>query len=119
MYDETGEVLIDSATTDADGVVTFENLLHADYQLKEAEAPEGYVVGIDDTETVTVDSELSEHTVENHEIKRHVQLTKVDGTDGTELSGVKFELINADDPEVSTHTTDSEGTIFVENLETR
>lgn len=117
LYDETGEVLIDSATTDADGVVTFENLLHADYQLKEAEAPEGYVVGIDDTETVTVDSELSEHTVENHEIKRHVQLTKVDGTDGTELSGVKFELINADDPEVSTHTTDSEGTIFVENLE--
>ncbi|MFA9458390.1 Cna B-type domain-containing protein [Halalkalibacter sp. AB-rgal2] len=118
LYDEAGEVLLRTGTTDETGVVTFNNLLYAEYQLREAEAPEGYVVGIEDTQTVSVNAAVTEIEVVNYEIKRHVELTKVDGTDGTLLEDVVFELWSAsNDSIIDTYTTNADGVIYVEDLE--
>ncbi|MCE7791738.1 Cna B-type domain-containing protein [Salipaludibacillus sp. CUR1] len=118
LYDDSGEVLLRTAVTDEDGIVEFNNLLYGDYLLKESEAPEGYVAGIDDTETVTVNQSSTEVEITNKEIKRHVQLTKVDGTDGETLEGVIFELWDAiDDSVIATFTTDENGFIYIEDLE--
>ncbi|ENH95980.1 hypothetical protein J416_13124 [Gracilibacillus halophilus YIM-C55.5] len=117
LYDAEGDVLLDTATTNENGVVTFNNLLYGDYVLKEADAPDGYVVGIDDQQTVTVDGDPLEVEITNEKIKRHVELTKVDGTSGDPLEGVTFELRDgANDTIVDTYTTDANGEIRVEDL---
>lgn len=118
LYDETGEVLLRTATSDENGIVAFNNLLYSDYLLKESKAPEGYVVGIEDTEIVTVNQHITEVEITNKEIKRHVELTKVDGTDGELLEGVIFELRDASDNSlIDTITTNANGTIYIEDLE--
>ncbi|MBU9711361.1 Cna B-type domain-containing protein [Evansella tamaricis] len=122
LYDESGAVLLKSGITNEDGKVKFNNLLYANYQLKEAEAPDGYVVGIQDQQTVTINEAVETVTIANKEIKRHVQLTKVDGYDNSPLEGVIFELRRADGTIVdhlneSDLTTDENGQIYIEDLE--
>ncbi len=92
LYDETGEQALRAYTTGDDGKVVFQNLLHGDYILKETEAPEGYVVGIDQEMTVVVDEELSQVTVENQKVVRDVELMKVDSETNEPLAGVTFRL---------------------------
>ncbi|MBS4202392.1 Cna B-type domain-containing protein [Bacillus sp. FJAT-49732] len=116
LYDETGKTLLKTATTGEDGVSEFKNLLYARYILKETTAPDGYVVGIEDKQTVKVNAPVTELEIKNKKIKRHVELTKVDGTDGRLLDGVVFELYK-DNNLVSEHTTDNEGIIYLEDFE--
>ncbi len=65
LYDATGEIELQTGVTNEEGIVTFDKLLYSDYILKETGAPEGYEVGIEDEETVTVDADPSEVTIEN------------------------------------------------------
>ncbi|GAE31828.1 Cna B-type domain-containing protein [Alkalihalobacillus hemicellulosilyticus] len=122
LWDEFGEVLLKTAETDEDGIATFTNLLYADYQLKETEAPEFYVVGIEDQQQVTVNDETVADgiTIENEKIKQHFELTKVDDVDGTPLEGVEFELYQGSYPDgtlvAETYITNSEGEILIEHL---
>ncbi|WP_338753141.1 SpaA isopeptide-forming pilin-related protein [Bacillus sp. FJAT-52991] len=79
LYDSKGEIAIKTATTDAEGKVTFKNLLYDDYLLKEDSAPEGYVVGIHEAgQVVKIDKAEVNKTVENKKIIRSVELTKTD-----------------------------------------
>ncbi|HEY4599754.1 MAG TPA: Cna B-type domain-containing protein [Cerasibacillus sp.] len=116
LYDETGEVLLKTATTNEEGIATFKNLLYTNYILKEESAPEGYVVGIKDEQVVKVNEKITQLEVKNKKIKRHVQLKKIDGTDDIPLTGVVFQLYK-DDILHSEHTTDKDGAIIVEDLE--
>ncbi|SES07900.1 Uncharacterized surface anchored protein [Salipaludibacillus aurantiacus] len=118
LYDHTGEVLLGTGVSNENGIVVFNNLLYGDYLLIESEAPEGYVAGIDEPETVTVNQNKTEVEVTNKEIRRHVQLTKIDGTDGEPLEGVTFELKNAAGKAVNgPYYTDEKGVIYIEDLE--
>ena len=49
LIDKDSGAIIDTVTTGSDGVVKFEKLLYGSYLLKEDKAPEGYVIGINDT----------------------------------------------------------------------
>nr|WP_289038316.1 Cna B-type domain-containing protein [uncultured Allobacillus sp.] len=117
LYDETGEVLLNSKTTNQEGIVTFKNLLYGDYLLKESKAPEGYVVGINDQQTVTVDNKATELEVKNKEIIHEVELTKVDEANQETLKGAVFELYEKESSTLlGTFTTDEDGRIFVKEL---
>lgn len=122
LWDQAGNVLLKTAETDENGIATFTNLLYADYQLKETEAPEFYVVGIEDQRPVTVDAETVADgiTIENEKIKQHFELTKVDDLDGTLLGGVEFELYEGTHPNGTlvpeTYITDEDGKILIEHL---
>ncbi|GEM02804.1 hypothetical protein HHA03_23360 [Halolactibacillus halophilus] len=128
LYDESGEVLLRTGTTDSAGNLTFVNLLYGNYQLKEVTPPDGYVIDrtVGDTRVVTVDSNAGtvdnpDVTVENYKIKRDVRLTKVDGTTNDKLAGVEFELFQADDTQVTSFTetdltTNASGEIYLEDL---
>ncbi|MGP4064266.1 SpaA isopeptide-forming pilin-related protein [Oceanobacillus sp. M65] len=117
LYDKTGENAIRTYITGEDGKVTFKNLLYGDYILKETGAPEGYVTGIQDTKTVTVDAEVSTETISNKKITRHVQLTKEDAETGDVLAGVTFKLVNEAGETVKADlVTNEEGIITVKDL---
>ncbi|OZI12636.1 hypothetical protein CEW92_05640 [Bacillaceae bacterium SAS-127] len=123
LYDSKGEIAIKTATTDAEGKVTFKNLLYDDYLLKEDSAPEGYVVGIHEAgQIVTIDAPEVNQTVKNKKIIRSVELTKTDD----ELSSLllpdavyKLQHHNGTDFEDTSHSelkTDANGKVVIEDL---
>ncbi|MED4196347.1 collagen binding domain-containing protein, partial [Halalkalibacterium halodurans] len=127
LYDSEGEFAIRTLETGEDGKATFVNLLYGDYLLKEDSAPEGYLVGINDTQRVTIDTVLHEVTVENEksDINRvsavgAVQLQKVDEETGESLQGALFALQQKVDDEfvtIAEMETDEEGIVFAGSLE--
>ncbi|SDZ08507.1 LPXTG-motif cell wall anchor domain-containing protein [Evansella caseinilytica] len=120
LYDSEGQIAIRTLVTGEDGKVTFVNLLYDDYLLKEDNAPEGYLVGINDTQQVTVDSETNTVAVENAKIVRDVQLQKVDSETGAALQGAVFALqqkVEEDYITIAEVETDEDGFVFVEDLE--
>ncbi|QXE01095.1 SpaA isopeptide-forming pilin-related protein [Terribacillus sp. DMT04] len=120
LYDSAGEIAIRSVTTGEDGKAVFKNLLYENYLLKEDKAPEGYVVGIQDTQKVTVDGE-SKVTIENKEITRDAQITKRDAETGKPIAGAVFELEQQIDGEWKQRqnklTTNEDGIISVKDLD--
>ncbi|WP_100403553.1 SpaA isopeptide-forming pilin-related protein [Bacillus sp. FJAT-42315] len=123
LYDSKGEIAIKTATTDAEGKVTFKNLLYDDYLLKEDSAPEGYVVGIHEAgKVVKINAPEVKRTIENKKIVRSVELTKTDA----ELSSVllpdavyKLQYHNGTDFEDTSHSelkTDENGKIVIDDL---
>lgn len=120
LYDKTGQVALRTYVTGADGKAVFNNLLYGDYIVKETAAPEGYVVGIADQQTATVDAEVSTMTVTNKKIIRAVELTKTDKATGKKLAGAMFELqkkVGNDYQTIANLTTDSTGTLSRGDLE--
>ncbi|MFO1446332.1 collagen binding domain-containing protein [Bacillus sp. Bva_UNVM-123] len=129
LIDETTGVIIKTLTTGTDGKVKFDKLLYGEYVLKEDKAPEGYVVGIDSTNPLIVNvgdpkitkDKVTSVTIKNAKIHQAVELTKLDKDDKTLfLQGAEFELQredNGDFVKVSTHMTNEDGKIIINNLE--
>src|SRR5690606_33849890 len=116
LFDTDGN-FIRSYTTGEDGKVTFKNLLYGDYILKETNAPDGYVVGINDKKQVKVDAEVSKVTINNKKIIRAVELLKVDAETGDPLSGATFMLKKKTGGFVDILVTDNNGAIYKDGLE--
>ncbi|MFB1052033.1 SpaA isopeptide-forming pilin-related protein [Paraliobacillus sp. JSM ZJ581] len=120
LYDKSGTVLLDTVTTDENGVATFDNLLYDTYVLKESSAPDGYVVGINDQKSVTVNAQTSKQIITNAKIIRDVELTKIDAETKEPLKGVIFELQDEHGAVVSGYErleTDANGKITISDLE--
>jgi LPXTG-motif cell wall-anchored protein len=120
LYDSEGKIKIRTLTTGEDGKVVFSNLLYDEYLLQEDSAPEGYVVGIQSTREVAVDSRENEVTVENKKIIQAVELMKTDNETNDRLPGAVFELQkkSAEDYiSIAEVTTNSDGIIYIDELE--
>src|SRR5690606_28210687 len=90
---------------------------YGDYILKETNAPDGYVVGINDKKQVKVDAEVSKVTINNKKIIRAVELLKVDAETGDPLSGATFMLKKKTGGFVDILVTDNNGAIYKDGLE--
>ncbi len=84
-------------TEGENGVHTIKNLPYGTYKVQEIKAPAGYV--LDETiYTVKITENEKTYfvtpngTVPNSPAKGHIQLTKVDGTDGKPLTGAVFQV---------------------------
>ncbi|MED1384431.1 SpaA isopeptide-forming pilin-related protein, partial [Bacillus mycoides] len=109
---------VTKVVTNEQGIAKVENLPFNKYFFKETKGVEGYLVN-----ETKYPFEISEQgktltfTVENKEVKGHVQLLKVDAENSEKkLAGVTFLLQNREGKTVSEHTTDENGLIKVENL---
>ncbi|WP_080843880.1 SpaA isopeptide-forming pilin-related protein [Cytobacillus gottheilii] len=108
--------------TDENGVAEFADLPYDHYTIKEAVAPEGYLISKIETDRVTVDAETPSPVieVENKKIIRDVQLIKKDQETKEVLKGAEFELQKKDGNDfktLDTYTTDENGSIVVKDLE--
>ncbi len=126
LYDSTGTIAIRTATTGADGKIVFANLVYDNYVLREDTAPEGYVVGIQDKQTVKLDAPVSPFMIQNKKIIRDVELIKTgEDTHNTGLPGAVFKLqFDAQDgsgyqdvPGKTNLVTDADGKILVQELD--
>lgn len=124
------DVLIDTATSDANGLAKFElqtaytSTLQFDsyYFVKELKAPVGYL--LNDTEQTVVYEYGSQFdpavvinlTAENEIMKAPITVYKQDVETDEYLAGATFEIKNANGVVVDTITTDSEGKAISKDL---
>ena len=115
IYDENKN-LVDTMTTDKNGVAESGNLEKGKYFYQEVEAPEGIVV--DDTmypfEIVEDGQNVIENMV-NYYAKGELQITKIDNKKHT-LEGVKFEIANDKGEVVDTIVTNAKGIATTKKL---
>ncbi|QPK93956.1 hypothetical protein HCQ94_05135 [Actinomyces sp. zg-332] len=102
-----------TATTDAQGVATFSNVVYGEYTLVEKTPVEGYVASAR-SETVNIDSNgksVAFADWKNTKIKAPIVLTKTDTDSGKPLQGITFELRKGSEV-VDTKVTDAEGKVI-------
>ena len=110
VKDSEGTV-VDTITTDENGVGTSKELPYGSYTVAEVSAPSGYELS-EESKNVTIDSngETIELTFENTKILGKINILKVDGADeGVKLSGAVFEVMDSEGTVVDTITTDENG----------
>lgn len=105
---QNGKDVSDVKTSDANGLVKFENIPLGTYQLIEVSAPQGYVISTP-SQNVNVTSDNSQVTVVNHKAKGTVRVLKVDSKTNAPLQGAVFELRDASGKKIETLTTDKNG----------
>ena len=119
LYDSNNN-LVDTLTTDSEGIIFVEKLPLGNYYYKEIEAPGDYV--IDDTMKIFSLSEENpdfEITVKNDksvEVLGSLEILKIGDTSDEPLQGVKFELYDADGNKVGLLVTGADGKAKCSNL---
>ena len=110
------DALVDTVTTDKHGRV-FLPLEDGAYYAVEIEAPEGYK--LDDTPHYfqVVDGKTSKLTVTNKAFSG-ILIHKTDSSTGKGIYGVTFLLYDASNNPVGQYTSDNQGYVYIENIET-
>ena len=110
------DALVDTVTTDKNGRV-FLSLEDGAYYAVEIEAPEGYK--LDDTPHYfeVKDGKTSKLTVTNKAFSG-ILIHKTDSSTGKGIYGVTFLLYDASNNPVGQYTSDNQGYVYIENIET-
>ncbi len=110
LMDDSGSIL-QTATTDSSGTVTFSNIKAGQYQVQEIGAPTGYLLSVPSTQAVTVTAgTTSRLTFANEQITSKIRIVKTDAQTGAALAGAVFTVTDANGSAVATLTTGSDGT---------
>ena len=110
IKDSEGTV-VDTITTDENGVGTSKELPYGSYTVTEVTAPSGYELS-EESKNVTIDSngETIELTFENTKILGKINILKVDSIDESiKLSGAEFEIRDLEGNTLDTIITNEEG----------
>lgn len=116
IKDSTGK-LVQTVTTDAQGIATISGLTYGDYTFQEVVAPTGYILS-----TEVVPFKVSEHgktlefTAKNTEIKGGIKITKVDSENNKVLEGATFQVKDSNGNVVNTQDTNELGIAEFNNL---
>lgn len=99
-----------TATTDENGVAMFEDIPFGEYTLREAEAPEGYVLNTTVHE-VTVDESEKTYTYDyvNIQKKGNISILKIDAESREPLAGIEFDILDTNNNVVDKLVTDEAG----------
>ena len=115
ILDESKNV-VDTITTDENGVAVSKDLLPGTYYYKEVEVPDGYIMDSTEYEfKLNNEGELKAVKVVNYPEKGKLQITKYD-SNGATLEGVKFDILDENKNVVDTITTDENGVAVSKDL---
>ena len=95
----SGNAVIATQTTGADGVARFENLQPGVYTIREKSAPEGYLVSVPGGQSVTVTAGGTAHaSFANAEITGKIRVVKRDSLTREALAGAEFTVTRLSAP---------------------
>jgi len=95
----SGNAVIATQTTGADGVARFENLQPGEYSIREKSAPEGYLVSVPGEQSVTVTAGGTAHaSFANAEITGKIRIVKRDSLTREALAGAEFTVTRLSAP---------------------
>lgn len=104
----SGDAVIATQTTGADGVARFENLQPGVYTIREKSAPEGYLVSVPGEQSVTVTAGGTAHaSFANAEITGKIRIVKRDSLTREALAGAEFIVTRLSAPAGATGVGDS------------
>ena len=104
----SGDAVIATQTTGADGVARFENLQPGEYTIREKSAPEGYLVSVPGEQSVTVTAGGTAHaSFANAEITGKIRVVKRDSLTREALAGAEFTVTRLSAPAGATGVGDS------------
>lgn len=104
----SGNAVITTQTTGADGAARFENLQPGVYTIREKSAPEGYLVSVPGEQSVTVTAGGTAHaSFANAEITGKIRVVKRDSLTREALAGAEFTVTRLSAPAGATGVGDS------------
>ena len=105
--------VIDTITTGADGIAETTKVLYKGYSyaVTEIEAPKGYSISDEPTQTIKLVEQQAEFVVdfENEQNTIPFEITKTDISTGELIPDCTFEILNENNEQVITGTTDENG----------
>ena len=117
IKDSEGTV-VDTITTNENGVGTSKELPYGSYTVEEVNAPDGYEL-LEESKNVTIDSngQTVGVTFKNTKLLGSISIEKVDSKDSElKLEGAEFKVINSDGEEVGNIVTGEDGKGSLGNL---
>lgn len=117
LYDESKK-LLGSFKTNEQGQITITDLPIGKYYVQEVSSLDGYVLdGKEYAVYVTADNLYQVKTITNAKTYGQIKVIKVDADNHTHtLSGVSFELLDANQNVLGVYTTGEDGTLITEEL---
>ena len=114
----SGDKVVDEATTDEDGVATFEKVAFGSYTVVETAAPEGYVLNDEAHEAViATDGEtVDAGVVLNQKIRGSIIALKKDAKSGKVLAGAQFEIRDTQGNVVRTVVSNDKGEVVANDV---
>ncbi|WP_314760683.1 SpaA isopeptide-forming pilin-related protein [Alloscardovia omnicolens] len=114
----SGDKVVDEATTDEDGVATFEKVAFGSYTVVETAAPEGYVLNDEAHEAViATDGEtVDAGVVLNQKIRGSIIALKKDAKSGKVLAGAQFEIRDTQGNVVRTVVSNDKGEVVASDV---
>ena len=105
--------VIDTITTGADGIAETTKAIYKGYSytVTEIEAPKGYSISDEPTQTIKLVEQQAEFVVDfdNEIITKPFEITKTDISTGEFIPDCTFEILNENNEQVITGTTDENG----------
>lgn len=110
--------VIANATTDKNGNATFSKLYQGNYILKEISTDDNYILNIESFDVSVNYNKITNIEIENEHKKGNLKIFKVDKDNNKiTIGNVEFDLYSKElEKVVSTHHTDINGEILIENL---
>lgn len=108
----------DTQVSGADGIVSFENLTVGDYEIRETNAPTGWLVSTDTISAkVSADGQVVDAgRVNNERIRADIIAHKVDSQTHAGLAGATFAL-EREGQQIATVTSDADGLVTFKDVE--
>ncbi|MBP3595927.1 MAG: Cys-Gln thioester bond-forming surface protein [Clostridia bacterium] len=108
--------VIGTATTNAAGIATFNNLYQSNYVIKEIKSNDNYVIMQETINIPAYYNKITEQTLTNEHKKGRIQINKTDSETSEPVKDVTFQLLDLNDNVVQTGTTDKNGVLIFDNI---
>jgi len=102
--------------TDNTGTILIPNLNEEIYSIEEIVSPSGYLLDPQHKD-ISLGAGTTKTLIFTNKARPKLEIQKVDSVTKLPLAGAKFRLTKTDDLTVSEYTTDSTGTILINNLD--
>lgn len=116
IYDKN-QKLVQTLTTDKDGIATSKDIAKGKYTFKEVSAPDGYIMDTNVYDfSITDNNNVVNKTVTNEKIVGSLEILKVDDEESLPLKDAEFEVYDSNKKLLNKVITDENGKAVVKGL---
>lgn len=112
-----GQVVNPRIVTGKDGLARITDLLPGSYVVEEIEAPQGYILSKNPTQTVVLEAGQTASVLFRNNKRGGIAILKQDAVSGLPLAGAEFDIFDVDNKPIGHYKTGLDGYIRVPDLD--